>query len=94
MGARPRFKEFLIGYPPIFLLAALSPPHRRSIGWALVLAAAVGLADVLDTFSHIHTALSVGVLRTFNGMVLGSVFGIAAQWIYRLLTRRGSAAAA
>jgi hypothetical protein len=93
MGARPRFKEFLIGYPPIFLLAVLTPQHRRVAGWALVLAAAVGLADVLDTFSHIHTPLSVGVLRTFNGMVLGSVFGIALQWLYRMWAGRGGRAA-
>jgi len=90
MGARPRFKEFLIGYPPIFLLAALTPRHRRFAGWALILAAAVGLADVLDTFSHIHTALSVGLLRTLNGAVLGAIIGIIAQWIYRRLFRHAA----
>ena len=89
MGARPRFKEFLIGYPPIFLLAAMLPQHRRALGWALILAAAIGLADVLDTFSHIHTPLSIGLLRTLNGAVLGAVIGVAAQWCYRRLFRRG-----
>jgi hypothetical protein len=89
MGARPRFKEFLIGYPPIFLLAALTPEHRRAAGWALVLCAAVGLADILDTFSHIHTALSVGLLRTLNGAVLGAAIGILAQWLYRRMFVRG-----
>ena len=89
MGARPRFKEFLIGYPAIFLLASLSPLHRRAAGWALMLAAAVGLADVLDTFSHIHTSLSVGILRTLNGAVLGALIGIVLQWMYRRFIRRG-----
>jgi len=88
MGARPRFKEFLIGYPPIFLLAALAPAHRRVLGWVLILAAAVGLSDVLDTFSHIHTSLSVGLLRTLNGAVLGALIGVAVQWIYRVAFRR------
>ncbi len=87
MGARPRFKEFLIGYPPIFLLAALTAAHRRAIGWLLLLAASIGLADVLDTFSHIHTALSVGVLRTFNGAVLGAALGLIAAWLYRRAVR-------
>jgi hypothetical protein len=87
MGARPRFKEFLIGYPPIFLLAALTPAHRRFAGWLLVLFAAVGLADVLDTFSHIHTSLSVGLLRTINGAVLGAAIGVVVQWIYRRFVR-------
>lgn len=94
MGARPRFKEFLIGYPPIFLLAALTPAHRRFIGWLLVLCAAVGLADVLDTFSHIHTSLSVGLLRTINGAVLGAAIGIVVQWIYRRFVRPYSGAKA
>jgi hypothetical protein len=94
MGARPRFKEFLIGYPPIFLLAALAPQHRRAAGWALVLAAAVGLADILDTFSHIHTPLAVGLLRTLNGAVLGTLFGVAAQWLYRRLFLRAGRPAA
>ena len=93
MGARPRFKEFLVGYPPIFLLAALTPAHRRFAGWLLVLCAAVGLADVLDTFSHIHTSLSVGLLRTINGAVLGAILGIIVQWIYRRIARRSTAAA-
>lgn len=87
MGARPRFKEFLIGYPPLFLLAAMTPAHRRFAGWLLVLCGAVGLADVLDTFSHIHTSLSVGLLRTINGVVLGAVIGIVVQWAYRLVAR-------
>ena len=91
MGARPRFKEFLIGYPAIFVLAALMPSHRRAAGWAFMLAAAIGLADVLDTFSHIHTPLSVGLLRTLNGAVLGSAIGVVAQWIYRRLFARSRA---
>jgi hypothetical protein len=94
MGARPRFKEFLIGYPAIYLLASLLPQHRRAAGWALVLAASVGLADILDTFSHIHTPLSVGILRTINGAVLGSVIGFIAQWIYRRIFARAALRAA
>jgi hypothetical protein len=94
MGARPRFKEFLIGYPAIFLLASLLPQHRRAAGWALVLAGAVGLADILDTFSHIHTPLSVDLVRTINGIVLGSVIGVVAQWIYRRLFARAAQRAA
>ena len=83
LGARPRFKEFLIGFPAIVLLPALQPAHRRAAGWLIIVAASLGLADVLDTFSHIHTALVVGALRVFNGLVLGSLIGIAVQAIYR-----------
>jgi hypothetical protein len=83
LGARPRFKEFAIGYPLIVLLPVLSGQARRWIGWLVVLCAGIGLADVLDTFSHIHTPLHVGLLRTLNGVVLGFLIGAVLQLIYR-----------
>jgi hypothetical protein len=83
LGARPRFKEFAIGYPLIVLLPVLAGQARRLIGWLVILCAGIGLADVLDTFSHIHTPLHVGLLRTLNGVVLGFIIGAILQLIYR-----------
>jgi hypothetical protein len=83
LGARPRFKEFAIGYPLIVLLPALTGQARRLVGWLVILCAGIGLADVLDTFSHIHTPLHVGLLRTLNGVVLGFIIGAILQIIYR-----------
>ena len=85
LGARPRFKEFLIGFPALILLPALTPAHRRAVGWIIVIAAGLGVSDVLDTFSHIHTPLLISVLRLFNGIVAGAIVGFIAQWIYRRL---------
>ena len=87
LGARPRFKEFLIGFPAIVLLPALLPAHRRVVGWIIVAAAGLALADVLDTFSHIHTSLVIGVLRLVNALVLGGAIGVALQAAYRRLFR-------
>ncbi|SRR5579872_259908 len=92
-GARPRFKEFLLGFPAIVLLPALSVAHRRAVGWLIVLAAGISLADVIDTFSHIHTPLAVTLLRVFLGLLFGLVFGIVAQRIYRSFWPRRAAAA-
>jgi hypothetical protein len=83
LSVRPRFKEFLIGFPAIMLLPALLPRHRRAIGWLLALAIGVGIGDVIDTFSHLHTPLEVSILRVFNGLVLGAIVGIVAIWVYR-----------
>jgi hypothetical protein len=88
VGARPRFKEFLIGFPALVLLPLLTPAHKRAIGWLIVIAAGIGLADVLDTFSHIHTPLLVTLLRVFNGLLFGAVIGIALQYAYRWLALR------
>lgn len=83
LGARPRFKEFLIGFPALMLLPVLLPAHRRAAGWLIIIAAGVGLSDVLDTFSHIHTPLIVSALRLFNAIVAGTLIGVALQWLYR-----------
>ncbi|HKW44431.1 MAG TPA: DUF5693 family protein [Candidatus Eremiobacteraceae bacterium] len=93
LGARPRFKEFAIGYPLIVLLPAVGGQARRYVGWLVMLCAGIGLADVLDTFSHLHTPLHVGLLRTFNGVVLGFVIGVVLQVIYRSFTARRPAVA-
>ncbi len=83
LSVRPRFKEFLIGFPFMMLLPALLPAHRRAIGWLLALGIGVGVGDVIDTFSHLHTPLEISILRIFNGLVVGAIVGVLAIWIYR-----------
>lgn len=87
---RPRFKEFLIGWPAVLLSAALWPRHRRWLAWLLALGAGVGLGDVVDTFSHLHTPLWVGGLRIFNGLILGTLIGLAVVWLYRHYVPEGA----
>jgi hypothetical protein len=88
LSVRPRFKEFLIGFPALMLLPALRIPHRRWLGVLLALAIGIGLGDIIDTFSHLHTELLVSVLRIFSGFVIGAVIGIAAILIYRAFAFR------
>ncbi|MBV8153952.1 MAG: hypothetical protein JOY98_06005 [Candidatus Eremiobacteraeota bacterium] len=83
LSVRPRFKEFLIGFPCIMLIPALIAAHRRAAGWLLALGAGVGIGDVIDTFSHLHTPLSVSILRVFNGLWVGALVGIVAILVYR-----------
>jgi hypothetical protein len=96
LQVRPRFKEFVVGFPALMLIPALLPAHRARFGWLLALAAGVGLADVVDTFSHLHTALAVSLLRVANGAVLGIAIGAIAILVYRTAVRayepRGEAA--
>ena len=72
LSVRPRFKEFLIGFPCMMLLPALLAAHRRAIGWLLALGIGVGVGDVIDTFSHLHTPLEISLLRVVNGLVIGA----------------------
>jgi hypothetical protein len=83
LTVRPRFKEFLIGFPCMMLLPALFARHRRAIGWLLALGIGVGVGDVIDTFSHLHTPLEISVLRVVYGLVIGALIGAILIWIYR-----------
>lgn len=86
LGVRPRFKEFLIGFPLLMLLPSLGPA-RRWIGWLLAVGVTVGAADVVDTFSHVHTPLVVSLIRVFNGAVIGAVLGAIALALLPALVR-------
>lgn len=87
LSVRPRFKEFLIGFPCMMLVPALLPIHRRAIGWLLALGIGVGIGDIVDTFSHLHTPLAISILRIFNGLWVGAIIGIVAILVYRRLAR-------
>ena len=83
LSVRPRFKEFLIGFPCLMVLPALLLAHRRAVGWLLALGIGVGIGDVIDTFSHLHTPLEISILRVLNGLIVGAIIGAAIVWIYR-----------
>jgi len=91
LAVRPRFKEFLVGVPLLMLVPALSAAHRRALGWVFALGIGVGIGDVIDTFSHLHTPLSISLLRVANGVAIGVAVGIVAIMCYRALRARVAA---
>lgn len=70
--ARPRTKEFLLGYPFLLLSLSLGYQHRYLLFWLLGL---VGQISLVNTFSHIHIPFLISLLRTFNGLWLGLLIG-------------------
>ena len=78
LGVRPRFKEFLLGNPALFLLPALVALRWRALVPVALLSGAVGLTSLADTYAHIHTPLFISLHRTINGVVLGCALGVAA----------------
>jgi hypothetical protein len=83
LSVRPRFKEFLIGFPCMMVMPALLLAHRRMAGWLLALGIGVGVGDIIDTFSHLHTPLEISILRIVNGFIIGAIVGSIVIWIYR-----------
>lgn len=76
LGVRPRTKEFLLGHPAMVLLLMYGYKDNRFC--PLLLLGVIGQVSMVNTFAHIHTPLLVSLLRTFNGLWLGVVIGLAA----------------
>ncbi len=91
LAVRPRFKEFLIGHPFLFLLPLIKKYLPFSaLRFGAILLAVIGQITVINSFSHLHTPLAVTVLRTFHGYWLAlPITAMLALMIYiinRLLT--------
>lgn len=76
LGARPRTKEFLIGYPALVVWYYL----KRQEMWAhwreiLRLAVTLAFSSAVNSFCHFHTPLPLTLLRGFNGWWIGLVLG-------------------
>ena len=71
---RPRFKEFLIGYPAfcVFLYACVTNVNPR---WKTVfgICATVLFTSILNTFCHTFTRVTVSLWRVANGMLAGLI---------------------
>jgi hypothetical protein len=80
--ARPRFKEFVLGHPALVLaFFFLTGTHLEAkIGQWLFLPAVIGLASVMNTFSHAHTPIALSLLRTVHGIWLGIGIGLMLLW--------------
>jgi len=81
---RPRTKEFLLGYPALMLLVALSLRGRRTWLPLVAVLAGIGQISLLNTFCHFHSPLPVSFLRMVNGIWLGVIVGIAVVLVWRL----------
>ena len=77
--ARPRTKEFLIGYPALVLFAYyVKNSDIQLVKWLLAIATSILAASITNSFCHIFTGFTVIVTRTFNGLILGIAVAIAA----------------
>lgn len=81
---RPRFKE-IFGHA-LFPLA-LFLPWPRWVQNGLLFLASLGIASVLNTFSHYHTPLEISLARVVNGAIVGLALGGIGVILVRRLGR-------
>ncbi|MDI6600327.1 MAG: DUF5693 family protein [Thermoanaerobacteraceae bacterium] len=74
--ARPREKEFLVGYPALILmLGFVYQGFRREWSFVWGVFASIGQLSLVNTFSHLRAPLGISIERTIYGMVFGIVIG-------------------
>ncbi|GKU76914.1 DUF5693 family protein [Paenibacillus sp. L3-i20] len=73
VGVRPRFKEFMLGHPPLILGLFLAIRYRAA--WVLIIVGTLGQLTMVSTFTHIHTPLYISIIRVLLGLGIGLVIG-------------------
>lgn len=75
--ARPRFKEFVLGLPCLFLGTYLLYEGRvpKKIIYPILLLGILAPISLINTFCHLHTPLLFSLLRSINGLWLGLLLG-------------------
>lgn len=76
LGARPRNKEFLVGYPAGLLFVFFYLRQNFVILPLLAIFMQMGQVSVVNSMCHFHTPLLMSLLRIFNGLWLGVVVGV------------------
>ncbi|RVU54575.1 DUF5693 family protein [Anaerosphaera multitolerans] len=74
LPARPRTKALFIGFPSVFLLMYVGYNKRGELfSLILTLFVAIGQADIVNTFSHIRTPLSMSFIRVIIEFVMACI---------------------
>ena len=77
MTARPRTKEFLVGWPAFVLfLYYLKNSKSVFLRWCFAVGGSILFASVINTFCHVFTSASVMYTRTLNGLLVGALVSV------------------
>ncbi|WP_010245568.1 DUF5693 family protein [Acetivibrio cellulolyticus] len=76
MSARPRTKEFIIGYPCLFAFLYLYPKKvsYKLLSFLGTFSSIIGIS-IINSFCHGFTPVLTSLNRTFNGLLLGILTG-------------------
>ncbi len=75
--ARPRTKEFIVGYPCLVLFFYYVKNHNiKLLQWGFAVGASILAASVTNTFCHVFTDVSVMYMRVINGLLLGLIVSV------------------
>ncbi|SHI74674.1 hypothetical protein SAMN02745751_00982 [Dethiosulfatibacter aminovorans DSM 17477] len=78
LPARPRTKEFLIAFPALYAMVYFLNKGFKILGGIMSVGAVIGLASIVNTFSHIRSPLYLSVVRSGFSLAFGIVLGCVA----------------
>jgi len=85
--ARPRNKEFLIGYPALMLAMSMNYLKIKEFKIPMIIIGTIGPVTLINTFCHIHTPFLFSLLRSFNGIWLGTLLGFIIISVFYLTVK-------
>lgn len=78
MTARPRTKEFLVGWPCLVMfLYCMKNVDAKILQWCLAVGSAILFASVTNSFCHVFTGAAIIFMRVVNGFVIGALISLA-----------------
>lgn len=78
LPARPRTKEFLIAFPALYAMVYFLDKGFKILGGIMSVGAVIGLASIVNTFSHIRSPLYLSIVRSGFSLVFGIILGCVA----------------
>lgn len=77
--ARPRTKEFLIGYPSLVLFVYyMRNTNLKLVQWFFAVGTSILSASVMNSFCHVFTDLTIIYQRVVNGVLIGAIVAVFA----------------
>jgi len=79
MAARPRTKEFLIGWPALVLFVYYAKNSNiQLLKWGFAVGSSILFASVINSFCHVFTSAEIIYSRLFNGLLIGAIVSLVA----------------
>ncbi|QPC47529.1 DUF5693 family protein [Mangrovibacillus cuniculi] len=79
--ARPRTKEFLIGFP-MLVFAIYMTKYSKLVSKYLMIPSAIGVMSMVNTFTHFHIPLHVSILRSIHSILIGFILGLVLIFLF------------
>ncbi len=86
--ARPRTKEFLVGWPCLVLFVYyIKNVDFKLFSWLLSIGSSILFASVINSFCHVFTTVDIIYGRVINGLLIGAIVCVFALVINAVLIR-------